>query len=97
MDTTVKPAAVLMSGRMIGIAVAFAIPVALARLFDQSEFGTYKQLFLVNATLYGIMQCGMAESLFYFVPSDPRRAGRYAMNALVVLAGLVAFTRKSCL
>ncbi|MBI4169886.1 MAG: oligosaccharide flippase family protein [Acidobacteria bacterium] len=87
MDSTLKPTAILMSGRLIGIVVAFAIPVVLARLFDQATFGTYKQLFLVCATLYGIAQCGMAESLFYFLPSEPRRAGSYAMNALVALSG----------
>lgn len=87
MDSTLRPAAVLMSGRLVGIVVAFAIPVVLARLFDQAAFGTYKQLFLVCATLYGIAQCGMAESLFYFLPSDPRRAGSYAMNAILALSG----------
>src|SRR6266704_4389446 len=87
MDSTLRPAAVLMSGRLAGITVSFCIPVVLARVLDQTAFGTYKQLFLVYATLYGIAQLGMAESLFYFLPSKPARAGRYAMNSLLVLAG----------
>ena len=85
MDSTLKPTLALMSGRLIGTVVAFAIPVVLVRLFDQTAFGTYKQLFLVCTTLYAIAQCGMAESLFYFLPSDPKRAGSYAMNAFLVL------------
>lgn len=88
MDSTLKPTLALMSGRLIGTVVAFAIPVVLVRLFDQAAFGTYKQLFLVCSTLYAIAQCGMAESLFYFLPSDPRRAGSYAMNALLILSAV---------
>jgi len=85
MDTTLKPAAVLMSGRLAGTVVAFSIPVVLARVLDQTSFGTYKQLFLIYATLYGIAQLGMAESLFYFLPADPGKAGRHALNSSLVL------------
>ena len=86
MDSTLKPAAVLMTGRLAGTVVAFAIPVVLARVLDQASFGTYKQLFLIYATLYGIAQLGFAESLFYFLPADPRKAGRHALNSSMVLA-----------
>src|SRR3989442_11068881 len=87
MDSTLKPTVVLMSGRLAGIVVAFSIPVVLARVLDQTAFGTYKQLFLVYATLDGIAKHGMAESLFYFLPSNPASAGRYALNSLLVLSG----------
>lgn len=84
-ESIFRPAFVLMSGRALGFVAAFAIPVVLARVFDQSEFGTYKQLFLIYATLYSIAQLGMAESLFYFLPAAPRLGGRYALNAVLVL------------
>jgi O-antigen/teichoic acid export membrane protein len=87
MSSTLKPAAALMTGRLVGVMASFCIPVALARVFDPSAFGAYKQLFLLHATLYGIAQVGMAESLFYFVPSDRDRAARYAANSLLVLLG----------
>ncbi|HEX2667726.1 MAG TPA: polysaccharide biosynthesis C-terminal domain-containing protein [Gammaproteobacteria bacterium] len=85
-----KPAFMLMSGRALGFVAAFAIPVVLVRLFDQAEFGTYKQLFLIYTTLYGIAQLGMAESLYYFLPMDPTARGRYVSNSLLALgaAGL---------
>ena len=86
MESTLKPTAVLMTGRLAGVVLAFSIPIVLARVLDQAAFGTYKQLFLIYATLYGIAQVGMAESLFYFLPADPARAGRYALNSLLVLA-----------
>lgn len=79
---------VLATGRAPGVAIAFAIPLVLARVFDQAEFGTYKQLFLIYATLFGLAQLGMAESLYYFVPRDPAAAGRHAANAMVALAGI---------
>lgn len=79
---------VLATGRAPGVAIAFAIPLVLARTFDQAEFGTYKQLFLIYATLFGIAQLGMAESLYYFVPREPSTAGRHAANAVMALAAI---------
>ncbi|HEY3486703.1 MAG TPA: polysaccharide biosynthesis C-terminal domain-containing protein [Gammaproteobacteria bacterium] len=87
MESIFKPAFILMSGRALGFVASFAIPVILARVFDQSEFGTYKQLFLIYSTLYCIAQLGMAEGLFYFLPSAQQLGGRYAHNAMLVLAG----------
>lgn len=93
MDSTFKPALLLMSGRALGFAATFLIPVVLVRIFDQAEFGTYKQIFLIYFTLLGIAQFGMAESLYYFLPSDPEKGGRYIANSLWALgaAGLVSF------
>jgi len=89
-----RPALVLMAGRFLGFIVAFAIPVVLARVFDLNEFGTYKQLFLVFGTLFGIAQFGMAESLYYFLPFESRRSGSYVFNSLIVLgaAGMLALS-----
>jgi O-antigen/teichoic acid export membrane protein len=85
-----KPAFMLMSGRALGFVAAFAIPVVLVRVFDQTEFGTYKQLFLLYTTLYGIAQLGMAESLYYFLPTAPAQRGSFILNSLLALglAGL---------
>jgi O-antigen/teichoic acid export membrane protein len=74
-------------GRGLGFIATFAVPVVLVRVFDQTTFGTYKQLFLVYGTLYGLAQLGVAESLYYFVPRRPSEAGRYAANAMATLAG----------
>ena len=80
------PATLLVGGRAIGLAASFAIGIVLARVFDPADFGTYKQFFLVFATLYGIAQLGMAESLYYFVPRQAGATGRYVCNAIVTLA-----------
>src|ERR1700681_4630740 len=81
-----RPAIMLVAGRTVGFVASFAIPVVFARLFTRAEFGTYKQIFLVYATLYGLAQLGMAESLYYFVPRKPGEAGRRVCNAIVTLA-----------
>jgi len=87
MESTFRPAMLLMAGRTMGFVAAFCIPVVLARIFDQTEFGTYKQIFLIAATLYTIGQLGMAESLLYFLPLGPRHGARYATNSLLALVG----------
>jgi O-antigen/teichoic acid export membrane protein len=85
-----QPAFLLVAGRTMGFVVSFAIPVVLARLFSRAEFGTYKQLFLIYATLYGLAQAGMAESLYYFIPRQPGDAGRHVTNATATLALVAA-------
>src|ERR1051325_2700062 len=85
-DSVFKPALLLMSGRTIAFAATFFIPLVLARVFDPAQFGTYKQLFLIWATLYAIAQLGMAQSLYYFLPRAPHRAGSYVANCLLFLA-----------
>jgi len=85
LEALFRPALVLMSGRFLGFVAAFAIPIVLARIFDQTEFGSYKQIFLIFGTVFGIAQVGMAESLYYFLPSETRRSGGFVFNTLAVL------------
>src|SRR5262245_29437009 len=81
-----RPAALLVTGRVIGLAASFGIGIVLARIFAPAMFGTYKQFFLLYGTLYGLAQLGMAESLYYFVPRNTVRMPRYVFNALITLA-----------
>lgn len=82
-----KPALLLAGGRGIALAVTFLIPVVFARTFAPREFGTYKQIFLIHSTVYAL-GLGMADALFYFLPAEPERAGRYVANSVVMLSGL---------
>src|SRR5438874_7198772 len=86
MDAISGPAFRLVAGRVIGGVVSFAIPVVLARVLLPTAFGTYKQLFLIYTTLYGVAQLGAAESLYYFVPRKPADAARSVTNAVMTLA-----------
>jgi O-antigen/teichoic acid export membrane protein len=84
-DSTFKPALMLMTGRALAFAVTFFVPAVLARVFTQTEFGTYKQFMLITYTLFSFGQFGLAECLFYFMPGRPERAGGYAFNSVVML------------
>ena len=90
-ESTFRPAVLLMAGRALASIATLLIPVTLVRLFDQSEYGTYKQLFLVFTTLYSVALVGLSDSLYYFVPKDPAKGGRYVANAVAGLsfAGLI--------
>jgi O-antigen/teichoic acid export membrane protein len=79
-----------MAGRGLASMATLLIPITLVRVFDQAEFGTYKQLFLVFTTLYSVALIGLSDSLYYFIPKQPGVAGRYVANAVVglLLAGL---------
>ena len=81
-----RPEVSIVIGRSVGFAAAFAIPIVLSRILDQAEFGTYKQLFLIYATLFGVAQLGIAESLYYFIPRDCGRTGQHIANAMLTLA-----------
>jgi O-antigen/teichoic acid export membrane protein len=83
-ESTFRPAMKLMSGRMAAFAITFLTPVLLVRLFNQSEFGTYKQFMLITFTPY-LIGCAFSECLFYFLPKDPDRGARYAMNSMLML------------
>src|SRR5436190_993982 len=84
-DSTFKPALMLMTARALAFAVTFFVPAVLVRVFTQTEFGTYKQYMLITYTLFSFGQFGLAECLFYFLPGNPARAGRYAFNSVVML------------
>ncbi|HKT33998.1 MAG TPA: lipopolysaccharide biosynthesis protein [Nitrospira sp.] len=85
-----KPALLIIAGRMAGFAAAFVTPLILVRIFDLETFGTYKQWFLLSMTLLTITQMGMSESLLYFLPRADGQAGRYVMNSMLFLTGVGA-------
>src|SRR5712691_8844092 len=85
-DSTFKPALLLTSGRVVAFLFTFFIPIVLVRVFDPSDVGTYKQLFLLFATIFYAAQFGLAESLYYFMPLNPAQSSRYVVNSIVGLA-----------
>lgn len=86
MKVSFKPVVTLIAGRVLAFVFTFFIPVALVRAFDLASFGTYKQVFLVYMTLYGIAQLGMAESLYYFIPRHSADGGKLVFNSMMSMA-----------
>jgi O-antigen/teichoic acid export membrane protein len=78
----------LFLGRTAAFAFVFALPLVLARVFSQEDFGLYRQLFLIHSTVMAILTFGFSASLYYFVPrceGHERRA--YIAQTLLILAG----------
>jgi O-antigen/teichoic acid export membrane protein len=82
----------LIIGRVASFVLTFFIPIFLARGLAPAEYGTFKQLFLVFTTLYLVLQGGMVQSLYYFIPHDPERRRLWILQAVlfVLLAGILA-------
>jgi O-antigen/teichoic acid export membrane protein len=75
-----------MAGRLISFGVVFLIPVLLVRHLSQSDFGLYKQIFLIFNTSFPILQLGMVASLYYFLPESGEARRHYTAQSVLVLA-----------
>ena len=85
-QSLLRAATPLMVGRGISAILTFTIPIVLARQLLQTEYGTYKQFFLLAATVYLVGQAGLTASLYYFMPrSAPEDRSRWLLQALVGL------------
>ena len=80
-----KQAGPLMLGRGGATVLGFALPLILTRLLPQAEFGTYKQVWLVVTTAYFMLQLGLAQSLYYFLPRKDGRERAWLTQASVSL------------
>ncbi|HEX8909776.1 MAG TPA: lipopolysaccharide biosynthesis protein [Anaeromyxobacteraceae bacterium] len=64
----------LIAARLVSACITLVIPLVLARMMPQAEYGTYKLLFLVSMTAAAVLPLGVAQSLYFFVPRarEPR-------------------------
>jgi len=87
-----KQALTLIFGRSLGSVFTLMIPIVLARHLDPTEYGTYKQIFLIYSSLFMILPFGMIQSLYYFIPKEPERIKTYLVQAFLFLqtTGLIA-------
>jgi O-antigen/teichoic acid export membrane protein len=79
----------LMLGRGGATVLGFALPLILTRLLPQAAFGTYKQVWLVT-TGYSMLQLGLAQSLYYFIPRKDGRAQQWLTQSFISLGLLGA-------
>jgi O-antigen/teichoic acid export membrane protein len=79
-----------MLGRGGATVLGFALPLMLTRLLPQAEFGTYKQVWLVVTTAYFMLQLGLAQSLYYFLPRKDGHARAWLTQASLSLLTLGA-------
>ncbi|MDQ4120858.1 MAG: oligosaccharide flippase family protein [Acidobacteriota bacterium] len=85
-------AAWILIAKVTSFALAIAVPLLLARKLDQTEFGLYKQVFLVIATANALLPFGFGMSAYYFLPRESERRGAVVLNILIfnAVVGLAA-------
>jgi O-antigen/teichoic acid export membrane protein len=83
----------LMLARTLAFVFSFALPLLLVRQLDQTQFGLYKQVFLLVGTAMYVLPGGFHMSAFYFLPRERERQGAIVLNIVIfhaVITGLSA-------
>jgi O-antigen/teichoic acid export membrane protein len=70
-DSLSKQALLLMAGRFLALPLNFLVPIILVRALTMEAFGIYKQLFMIFYILLPVIDLGICQSLFYFIPKYP--------------------------
>jgi O-antigen/teichoic acid export membrane protein len=81
----VEGASWLLASKICCFAVTSALPFILVRRLNQTEYGYYKQLFLILQTASNLLPFGMNMSLFFFMPRAKTRAEKGNIVLSVIL------------
>ena len=74
----------LMFAKTLGFALTFILPPLLVRRLTQTEYGLFKQIFLVVGTAITVLPLGFGMSAYYFLPrEDERRRAQVVFNVLL--------------
>lgn len=93
----------LIFAKTLAFVFGFALPLLLVRHLSLTEFGLYKQAFLVIGTAAGILPLGFSMSAFYFLPREREKRGAIVFNIMLFnslvggLAVLILLARPSLL
>jgi O-antigen/teichoic acid export membrane protein len=82
----------ILTAKSLALVFGVAIPLILVRKMTPSEFGLYKEIFLVITTAYTVLPLGFSMSVFYFFPREPERRREVVWNVVLYhsLTGLAA-------
>jgi len=81
----------LLCAKTLAFLFSFALPLVLVRQLSQTEFGLYKQAFLVVSTATTLLPLGFALSAFYFFPREPDKKPGVVFNILVFYGAVAGF------
>lgn len=74
----------LMFAKTLGFAFTFLLPPLLVRRLSQTDYGLFKQIFLVVGTATAVLPLGFGMSAYYFLPrEDARRRAQVVLNVLL--------------
>lgn len=81
----------LMFAKTLGFAFTFLLPPLLVRHLTQTEYGLFKQVFLVVGTAVAVLPLGFGMSAYYFLPREgERRRAQAVLNVLLFSAAVGA-------
>ncbi|MDB4964711.1 MAG: hypothetical protein JWN44_400 [Myxococcales bacterium] len=79
----------LVAARLASALLTFGLPLVLARVMTPAGYGSYKQFFLVGLTVLYVMQLGISQSLYYFLPrKDDAARAAFLPQSSITLAGI---------
>jgi glycosyltransferase involved in cell wall biosynthesis/O-antigen/teichoic acid export membrane protein len=81
MESHTKKTAILSVGQLAGTACGLAIPLFLSRFLALQDYGTYKQLILMQGIFLLTVQLGLDAGLFYFIRRHPEHPALFSLNA----------------
>ncbi|MCH7753112.1 MAG: polysaccharide biosynthesis protein [Planctomycetes bacterium] len=78
---------------MAALLVTFVVPVVLVRVLSTAEYGQYAQIILLHGFFFRVLQFGLRQSLFYYLPTEKESRGYYVTNTFIcfMAAGLIFF------
>lgn len=83
----------IFGSKLVGYAIRLVLPFFLIRLLSVSDFGAYRQFFLLESYIGALFQLGLNQALYYLIPRDLQNAGSYFLNSVLmnVLVFAIAF------
>ncbi len=88
-DSLTKQATFLMAGRFLAMPLVFIVPIVLVRVFSVEEFGIYKQLYMIFYILLPIIDLGISQSLFYFIPKYQEQRDRILSQTFLLQVPII--------
>lgn len=73
----------ILGARAIGFSFNILLPLLLIRRLDQTQFGLYKQAFLIIITASQVLAFGFGMSAYYFLPRETDRKPQIIFNILL--------------
>lgn len=93
-DSLTKRAAWILFAKILAYSFNIALPLLLVRRLSISDFGLYKQSFLVVTTAIMILPLGFAMTAYYFLPREKEKQGAVIFNILLfnlIMGGIALF------
>jgi O-antigen/teichoic acid export membrane protein len=73
----------IMLAKTVAFGFTLLLPVLLVRRLSQTDYGLYKQIFLLVGTALALLPLGVGMSAYYFLPREPERRPQIVSNILL--------------